>query len=120
MDTYLSKNLGISQQGLKRIAKAFGKDAQEEESSGEMLSMYDEYALDPDMLDTLMSWHGGQGSAIYALGSNLYAGKEVPKEVAESALWELEGVLDQMSEDSEDYDELAELVDMLSYWIKPF
>lgn len=93
-----------------------------QEGEDEMLSLEDEYAIDPDMLETLMSWHGGQGSDVYALGSSLYAGNEVPKSIAEGALWELERVFEDMKgkEDSEGYDELAGLIDRLSYWINPY
>jgi hypothetical protein len=92
----------------------------QEESSGEMLSAADEYALDMSLLDSLMSWHSGQGSDIYALGSSLFAGNDVPKEIAEGALFELESSLEGLDPSSPEYDELATLVDALSYWISPF
>jgi hypothetical protein len=92
----------------------------QEESSGEMLSAADEYALDMSLLDSLMSWHSGQGSDIYALGSSLFAGNDVPKEIAEGALFELESSLEGLDPSSPEYDELATLVDALSYWITPF
>ena len=38
----------------------------------------------------LLDWHGGQGSAVYALGSSSHSGHGVPIAVARAAIMELE------------------------------
>ena len=42
--------------------------------------------------EKLMSWHGGQGDALYAVGSNWYSGHSVDSAVVERAISNLEGI----------------------------
>ena len=110
--------MGISEKGFQKLAAIYGKKAQEEEER--MLSVYDDYALDPDLIEILFQWHGGGGSAVYQLASNIHGGHDVPVSVAEEAINELEISFSQLEEGSEEHDELANLLDMLNYWVNPY
>jgi len=92
------------------------------EPSGRVLSMEDEYAFSDEALEELSQWHASMGDPIYALSSSLYAGHDVPAEIAEDALYNLEQDWRRIkSEGKEDeYQELAGLIDELSYWIEPY
>lgn len=46
--------------------------------------------LDPDLGPKLHEWHGGQDTALYAVGSQIYAGKKVMKKNLKEAIDELE------------------------------
>jgi len=50
----------------------------------------EEIKPDRGLAEDLLKWHGGQGSALYALGSNWSAGHPVEKDVIEAAHEELE------------------------------
>ncbi len=42
--------------------------------------------VDPEIGYRVMDWHGGQGTALYALGSSSIAGKRVPQSIVEDAI----------------------------------
>ena len=69
----------------------------------------------------LLDWHGGQWSPLYSVGSSWSAGKDVPREIVEQAIQELEdniqGIISKQtglrSNRSKDIAELRNLQGML-------
>lgn len=80
------------------------------------------YAIgDPTAIEVVMKWHGGQGSALYKLGSSSHANKDVPRDIVLDAIGELEKDLDWMEdkpylsdEDKVDVEELQYTIDYLN------
>jgi len=103
-------------------AGEFAADMPSGDSSDRVLSWDDEYAISEEDLEELSQWHSSGGDPIYALSSNLIGGHDVPIDVAEDALSNLEQdwtrIVHEGKED--EHQALAGLIDDLSYWIKPY
>lgn len=61
--------------------------------------------------EDMLQWHGGGGSMVYAVGSHLMGGHEIPPGYAEKAGAELEAALS--TTDQEDIQELKSVIDRL-------
>ena len=73
-----------------------------------------------ELIETLYSWHGGQGSGVYAVASRAHSGHEVPVEVVERAARELNADYKKVKVKGSGYtkaekDQLATAIDMLEY-----
>lgn len=82
---------------------------------------------DPEFALKLLDWHGGGGSALYALGSTLYARHEPSVESVRASLRDLRVLVETAVEDndpaqtelSELYDELARRYSKELVWANP-
>lgn len=68
--------------------------------------------VDPELGSLAMEWHGGQGTALYALGSSAIAGNRVPQSIVEESVADLER-LARRSRKKAEKRELLHLADVL-------
>jgi len=93
-------------------------DDDDEKEAKEAAPKKSYFYLDPQIGVRLHEWHYGQGDPIYAVGSQIYAGKKVPRRGLQEAIDSLESIWDAEKQHKhmkpQDRNTLAELIDELN------